>query len=103
MRPSPQASTGVIAAFVRHRNAANLFMILFVLFGWWGLENLNRQLMPNTETRSVQVSVSWPGATAEDVERTYIDILTAVKASVGIPVAVKVGPFFSNFANMALR
>ncbi|WMT87639.1 efflux RND transporter permease subunit [Pelagibacterium sp. 26DY04] len=72
MRPSPQASTGVIAAFVRHRNAANLFMILFVLFGWWGLDNLNRQLMPNTETRSVEVSVSWPGATAEDVERNIL-------------------------------
>ena len=82
MRPSPQASTGVIAAFVRHRNAANLFMILFVIFGGWGLSNLNRQLMPNTEIRSVEVSVSWPGATAEDVERNVLLLIEPAVQSV---------------------
>jgi dihydroorotate dehydrogenase (fumarate) len=38
-----------------------------------------------------------------DVEKTYLDILKAVKAEVTIPVAVKLSPFFSNFANMAKR
>ena len=42
-------------------------------------------------------------ASAADVENTYVDILRAVKLAVHIPVAVKVGPFFSNFANMAKR
>jgi dihydroorotate dehydrogenase (fumarate) len=37
------------------------------------------------------------------VEDTYINILRAVKAKVTIPVAVKLSPFFSNFANMARR
>ena len=37
------------------------------------------------------------------VEDTYINILKAVKANVTIPVAVKLSPFFSNFANMAKR
>jgi dihydroorotate dehydrogenase (fumarate) len=37
------------------------------------------------------------------VEDTYINILRAVKANVTIPVAVKLSPFFSNFANMARR
>ena len=41
--------------------------------------------------------------TAAEVEQTYLNILTAVKSSVSIPVAVKLGPFFSNFANMAKR
>ena len=41
--------------------------------------------------------------TGSAVEQTYLDILTAVKAQVSIPVAVKVSPFFSNFANMAAR
>lgn len=40
---------------------------------------------------------------ASSVEQGYIDILSAVKARVSIPVAVKVSPFFSNFANMANR
>jgi dihydroorotate dehydrogenase (fumarate) len=37
------------------------------------------------------------------VEQTYLDILKAVKSEVTIPVAVKLSPFFSNFANMAKR
>jgi dihydroorotate dehydrogenase (fumarate) len=37
------------------------------------------------------------------VEQTYIDILMAVKHVVKIPVAFKLGPFFSNMANMARR
>jgi dihydroorotate dehydrogenase (fumarate) len=37
------------------------------------------------------------------VEQQYLDVLTAVKGAVTIPVAVKVGPFFSAFANMARR
>jgi dihydroorotate dehydrogenase (fumarate) len=39
--------------------------------------------------------------TAEDVEQTYLDILKAVKSVVTIPVALKLGPFFSNMARMA--
>lgn len=44
-----------------------------------------------------------PDMTGEDVERRYVDLVTAVRASVGIPLAVKVGPFFSSMANMARR
>ena len=38
-----------------------------------------------------------------DIETSYIDIVRAVKSVVTIPVAVKLSPFFSNFANMAQR
>jgi dihydroorotate dehydrogenase (fumarate) len=44
-----------------------------------------------------------PKLTAEDVEKTYLDIVRAVKSTVTIPVAVKLSPFFSNFTNMAHR
>ncbi len=43
------------------------------------------------------------GVCGSDIEQTYIDILREVKISVRIPVAVKLSPFFSNFANMAKR
>lgn len=36
-----------------------------------------------------------------DIERQYVDVVRAVKAAVTIPVAVKVSPFFTNFANIA--
>ena len=38
--------------------------------------------------------------TGTEVELTYLNILKSVKANVTIPVAVKLSPFFSNFANM---
>ena len=38
-----------------------------------------------------------------DVEKNYVEILNAVKSAISIPVAVKLSPFFSNFANMAKR
>jgi dihydroorotate dehydrogenase (fumarate) len=44
-----------------------------------------------------------PTLTAGVIEKTYIDILQAVKATVTIPVAVKLSPFFSNMSNMARR
>jgi dihydroorotate dehydrogenase (fumarate) len=43
------------------------------------------------------------GATAEDIEQLYVDLVAEVRKTVKIPVAVKVGPFFSSFANMAHR
>jgi dihydroorotate dehydrogenase (fumarate) len=44
-----------------------------------------------------------PDLSGEVVEETYINILRAVRSEVTIPVAVKLSPFFSNFANMARR
>jgi dihydroorotate dehydrogenase (fumarate) len=44
-----------------------------------------------------------PGLSGAAVEQMYLDVVAAVKQTVSIPVAVKVGPYFSSFANMAQR
>ena len=44
-----------------------------------------------------------PGFTGEKVEQKYCDLVREVKAAVHIPVAVKLGPYFSALANMAKR
>ncbi len=44
-----------------------------------------------------------PEDTADDVERRYLELISAVRDVVKIPVSVKVGPFFSSMANMATR
>ena len=41
--------------------------------------------------------------TGATVEQTYVEIVSAVKSAVSIPVAVKLSPFFSNLANVAKR
>ena len=37
----------------------------------------------------------------QDVEQRYLDVVRAVKSSVSVPLAVKVGPYFSAFGHMA--
>lgn len=44
-----------------------------------------------------------PSRSAEEIEQGYVDLLTAVRAQVKIPVAVKLSPFFSAPANIARR
>jgi dihydroorotate dehydrogenase (fumarate) len=42
-----------------------------------------------------------PMTTGGEVEQRYLDVLTAVKSSVSIPVAIKIGPYFSAVGAMA--
>ncbi len=44
-----------------------------------------------------------PNLTAADLEQHYLDVFKAVRSQVRIPVAVKLSPFFTNFANVAKR
>jgi dihydroorotate dehydrogenase (fumarate) len=44
-----------------------------------------------------------PNVTADQVEQGYCDLVRQVKASVQIPVAVKLGPYFTAMVNMAQK
>lgn len=44
-----------------------------------------------------------PRVTGPEIEQRYLDVLQAVKRVVSIPVAMKLSPFFSAFANLACR
>jgi dihydroorotate dehydrogenase (fumarate) len=44
-----------------------------------------------------------PGSSSDDIEKLYLDLVAEIRKTVTIPVAVKVGPYFSAFANMAQR
>ncbi|WP_436642359.1 efflux RND transporter permease subunit [Microbaculum sp. FT89] len=61
-----------IRFFVRHRNASNLLMAMMVLFGVIGIFQLNTQLFPSTDIPRISVSIAWPGASAEDVEKNIL-------------------------------
>ncbi|MGI9392869.1 MAG: efflux RND transporter permease subunit, partial [Parvibaculales bacterium] len=65
-------SKGLISKFCRHPNAANLLMGLMVLFGFAAIERLNTQFFPTTQSDAISISVQWPGASAEDVEKNLI-------------------------------
>lgn len=44
-----------------------------------------------------------PEESAANVETRYVDILSAIKDSVSVPVALKIGPYFSSLAHFARR
>jgi len=44
-----------------------------------------------------------PEKSAEDIEASYLTILASVKAQLKIPVALKLSPYFTNFAQFARR
>ena len=59
---------GIIRAFIRHPVAPNLAMLTMIVLGIWATGQLSRQLLPAFALNFVKVSVTWPGASAEDVE-----------------------------------
>jgi multidrug efflux pump subunit AcrB len=61
---------GLIGLFARHPVAANLLMLIMLMAGAVALHKLNVQFFPNFALEMVQVRVVWPGANAEDVERS---------------------------------
>jgi len=58
----------IIGVFAQHKVAANLVMMIMLLLGFWGLNNLNVQFFPNFEVEVINVRTLWSGAPAEDVE-----------------------------------
>lgn len=74
-RATPEATGGMIRLFVRHRNAANLVMILMIIFGIFAMSRINTQFFPTTEIPVVTVTVSWPGASAEDVASNILEVM----------------------------
>ncbi len=66
---------GIVSLFARHPNAANLLMILMIIFGVFAIGKINTQFFPTVERQEVRISVKWSGASAEDVERNIIQII----------------------------
>ncbi len=65
----------IVARFARHGTAAHLLTIMLILIGLLSLTQLNRQFFPDLEVPVVNVSVNWPGASAEDVASGILDVL----------------------------
>ena len=66
---------GLIRLFVHHPTASNLLMVAMIVIGLFSLAKLNTQFFPTLEIPQINVSVVWPGASAEDVEENILDAL----------------------------
>lgn len=75
----------MIAWFVRNGVAANLMMVLILAGGLIGLTSVDVRMFPKTELRTVTVTVVYPGAAPEEVERSLVlPIEEAVQGLEGI-------------------
>lgn len=54
--------------FATHPTAANLLMLIFIFLGVTSLADIRRETFPDFTASEVEVTVLYPGATAEDVE-----------------------------------
>ena len=67
--------SGFLKFFVEHRTSANIIMILMIVVGLLSIGRLNKQFFPDFEVEVVGVSVDWPGATAEEIDKNIVQLL----------------------------
>lgn len=70
-----ESKTNLVSIFVRHSTAANLLMAIMVMMGLYAVSKINVQFFPTVEVPIINVSVHWPGASSEDVEKNILDSL----------------------------
>jgi dihydroorotate dehydrogenase (fumarate) len=71
--------------------------------GWVRYAKLIQDAGADALELNVYVVAADPTDTPASVEERYLDLVRDVRGSVSIPLAVKVGPYFTAFANMAGR
>lgn len=73
---------GPLAWMVDHSVAPNLMMVLFIVGGLMASLAIKKEVFPEFETEIIQVSISYPGATPEDVEQSLLLPVEAAIADV---------------------
>ncbi|MEM6648080.1 MAG: efflux RND transporter permease subunit, partial [Bacteroidota bacterium] len=63
---------GAIAWMTRHKVAANLLMLTILAVGFASLTLIKQETMPETALDVIQVQVSYPGASPEEVEEGIV-------------------------------
>jgi dihydroorotate dehydrogenase (fumarate) len=71
--------------------------------GWTRFARLMQQAGADAIELNIFHVPSDPDVNAADVEQRCVDVVAAVRSAVRIPVAVKVGPYFSAFGHTARR
>ncbi|MEN7343104.1 MAG: efflux RND transporter permease subunit [Pseudomonadota bacterium] len=75
----PESKQGIIAWFANNSVAANLLMILIVVFGIVSAFQIRKQTTPDFELNAIQIIVPYPGAAPQEVEQ---GVLTKVEEAI---------------------
>ena len=66
---------GLIRTFIHHPNAANLMMMLMILAGVFSVMRINTQFFPSVDRPNIDITVTWSGASAEDIESNILAVI----------------------------
>ncbi|MEQ8661449.1 MAG: efflux RND transporter permease subunit [Gammaproteobacteria bacterium] len=69
------AHGGMLGLFAHHPTAANLLLGLMVICGVAAVTQINRQFFPDFGIDMVTVTVTWPGASAADVDQNIVQAI----------------------------
>ncbi|MFT6213110.1 MAG: multidrug efflux pump subunit AcrB, partial [Alphaproteobacteria bacterium] len=80
--------TGLGSWFAQNHVAATLLMIFFLIGGFLSVKNMTKEVFPTIDPKMITISVSYPGASAADVEEAITQ--RAEEAVIGIDGIKKV-------------
>ena len=75
-------SGGIISYFTRHPTLANLMLVVLLVAGLITAPKMRNQFFPDVVFETVSVNVKWPGAGAEDIDRSIVQFLEPVLMSI---------------------
>ncbi|WP_299364125.1 efflux RND transporter permease subunit [Winogradskyella sp.] len=64
---------GFLGYFIKYPVAVNIFIIGFLIFGFLGYQKMNSSFFPLADAKTIQISVTYPGASPEEVEEGIVD------------------------------
>ncbi len=62
-----------LAYFIKYPVAVNIFIVGFLIFGFLGYQKMNSSFFPLANAKTIQISVTYPGASPEEVEEGIIE------------------------------
>lgn len=75
MAAPAQPGQGILSYFTRHRTLANLLLVVMIVAGLVAATRIRAQFFPDVVVAEVTVTVAWPGAGPEDVDRAIVQVL----------------------------
>ena len=66
---------GLISLFARHATLANIVLLVMLVAGLWAAPRMRAQYFPDSVAGELDVSVTWEGAGADDVDRAIVQVI----------------------------
>ncbi|RLJ67221.1 multidrug efflux pump subunit AcrB [Lacinutrix venerupis] len=62
----------LIAYFIKYHVAVNIFILAFGIFGYLGVTSIKSSFFPLTESKIINVNVTYPGASPQEIEEGVV-------------------------------